>query len=59
MVKLPLGSMYRYHQYIYLETDIAYFTNLFTVETYEAYLKSDRTISGFRETQMGMAQARE
>jgi hypothetical protein len=35
---------------------MTYFTNLFTVETYEAFLNSDRTISGFRETQMGMAQ---
>src|SRR5690242_433653 len=35
---------------------MAYFTNLFTVETYEAYLKSDRTVSGFRATQMGMAE---
>jgi hypothetical protein len=34
---------------------MAYFTDLFTVETYEAYLKSDRTVSGFRETQTGMA----
>lgn len=34
---------------------MAYFTDLFTVETYESFLKSDRTISGFRETQMGMA----
>lgn len=34
---------------------MAYFTDLFTVET-EAYLRSDRTVSGFRETQMGMAQ---
>jgi predicted RNA-binding protein len=33
-----------------------YFTDLFTVETYEAFLKSDRTISGFRETQTGMAE---
>src|ERR1041384_4194108 len=32
-----------------------YFTDLFTVETYEAFLASDRTISGFRETQVGMA----
>lgn len=34
---------------------MAYFTDLFTVETYEAFLASDRTISGFRETQTGMA----
>lgn len=34
---------------------MAYFTDLFTVETYESFLNSDRTISGFRETQMGMA----
>jgi predicted RNA-binding protein len=34
---------------------MAYFTDLFTVETYGAFLKSDRTISGFRESQKGMA----
>src|SRR4051794_40977363 len=34
---------------------MAYFTDLFTVETYEAFLRSDRTVSGFRETQTGMA----
>ncbi len=34
---------------------MAYFTDLFTVDTYEAFLRSDRTISGFRETQTGMA----
>jgi hypothetical protein len=34
---------------------MAYFTDLFTVGTYEAFLRSDRTISGFRETQTGMA----
>jgi hypothetical protein len=34
---------------------MAYFTDLFTVETYEAFLASDRTVSGFRETQTGMA----
>jgi hypothetical protein len=33
----------------------AYYTDLFTVETYEAFLRSDRTVSGFRETQEGMA----
>jgi hypothetical protein len=32
-----------------------YFTDLFTIETYEAFLASDRTVSGFRETQMSMA----
>lgn len=34
---------------------MAYFTDLFTVETYEAFLRSDRSVSGFRETQTGMA----
>lgn len=34
---------------------MAYYTDLFTVETYEAFLKSDRSISGFRETQTAMA----
>jgi hypothetical protein len=34
---------------------MAYYTDLFTVETYEAFLRSDQTISGFRETQTGMA----
>ncbi|HQR08394.1 MAG TPA: hypothetical protein PLN21_16310 [Gemmatales bacterium] len=34
---------------------MAYFTDLFTVETYEAFLASDRTVSGFRESQMTMA----
>ncbi len=33
---------------------MAYFTDLFTVETYEAFLASDRTVSGFRENQTGM-----
>ena len=33
---------------------MAYFTDLFTVETYEAFLRSDRTVSGFRENQAGM-----
>jgi len=33
---------------------VSYFTDLFTVETYESFLASDRTISGFRETQLGM-----
>jgi predicted RNA-binding protein len=32
-----------------------YYTNLFTVETYEAFLKSPRTVSGFRESQETMA----
>jgi len=32
-----------------------YFTDLFTVETYQAFLASDRTFSGFRETQTSMA----
>jgi hypothetical protein len=34
---------------------MAFLTDLFTVETYGAFLASDRTISGFRETQTGMA----
>lgn len=33
---------------------MAYFTDLFTVETYKAFLASDRTVSGFRENQAGM-----
>jgi hypothetical protein len=32
-----------------------YFSDLFTPETYEAFSRSDRTISGFRETQKSMA----
>lgn len=32
-----------------------YWTNLFTPETYEGFSNSDRTVSGFRETQRGMA----
>lgn len=32
-----------------------YWTDLFTPETYEAFTRSDRTVSGFRETQRGMA----
>ncbi len=34
---------------------MSYWTNLFTPETYEAFSSSDRTVSGFRETQRGMA----
>lgn len=34
---------------------MAYFTDLFTVETYQAFLASDRTVSGFRENQQTMA----
>jgi len=34
---------------------MAYFTDLFTVDTYQAFFSSDRTVSGFRETQTGMA----
>ena len=37
------------------QNTMAYFTDLFTVETYEAFLASDQTISGFRQTQEGMA----
>lgn len=33
-----------------------YWTDLFTPETYEAYARSDRSISGFRETQRRMAE---
>lgn len=32
-----------------------YWTNLFTPETYEGFSNSARTVSGFRETQRGMA----
>lgn len=35
---------------------MGYFTDLFTIETYEAFLASDRTVSGFRETQTTMAE---
>jgi predicted RNA-binding protein len=35
---------------------MAYLTDLFTVDTYESFLSSDRTVSGFRETQEGMAE---
>jgi len=34
---------------------VSYFTDLFTVETYEAFLASDRTVSGFRAAQRKMA----
>ncbi len=34
---------------------MAYFTDLFTLETYTAYLASDRSVSGFRESQTTMA----
>lgn len=34
---------------------MAYFTRLFTVDTYEAYLTSDRTVAGFQESQAAMA----
>jgi hypothetical protein len=33
-----------------------YWTDLFTPETYEAFARSDRTISGFRESQRSMAE---
>ena len=33
-----------------------YFTNLFSPETYEAFTRSDRTITGFRQTQRRQAQ---
>ncbi|MCS6851063.1 MAG: hypothetical protein NZ700_07830 [Gemmataceae bacterium] len=32
-----------------------YWTNLFTPETFEAFSRSDRTVSGFRESQRSMA----
>lgn len=35
---------------------MAYYLNLFSPETYEAFSKSDRTISGFRETQRSQAE---
>lgn len=35
---------------------MTYFTALFTVSTYEAFLASDRSISGFRATQRSMAE---
>lgn len=34
---------------------MAYYTDLFTIETYRAFLASDKTISGFRESQRTMA----
>ncbi len=34
---------------------MTYWTDLFTPETYEAFARSDRTISGFRESQRCMA----
>ena len=36
-------------------TLMKYWTDLFTPETYEAFTNSDRTISGFRESQRSMA----
>ncbi len=33
-----------------------YWSDLFTLETYEAFGRSDRTISGFRQTQQAMAE---
>jgi len=33
-----------------------YWTDLFTPETFEAFGASDRTISGFRESQRSMAE---
>lgn len=35
---------------------MAYFTDLFSPETFEAFAKSDRTISGFRERQRTSAE---
>ena len=37
-------------------TNMAYWSDLFTPETYEAFGRSDRTISGFRESQHTMAE---
>jgi len=34
---------------------MAYYLNLFSPETYEAFTRSDRTISGFRERQVKVA----
>jgi predicted RNA-binding protein len=34
---------------------MAYYTNLFSPETYEAFSRSDRTVSGFRATQQTVA----
>lgn len=34
---------------------MAYYTDLLTVETYRAFLSSDKTVSGFRESQRSMA----
>jgi hypothetical protein len=34
---------------------MAYYTDLFTVETYRAFLASDKSVSGFRESQRTMA----
>jgi hypothetical protein len=35
---------------------MTYWTDLFTPETYEAFSRSNRNISGFRESQKGMAE---
>jgi len=35
---------------------MAYYIDLFSPETYEAFMKSDQTVSGFRERQKGVAQ---
>lgn len=34
---------------------MAYYIDLFSLDTYEAFAKSDRSISGFRERQRGVA----
>ena len=34
---------------------MAYYVNLFSPETYEAFTRSDRTVAGFRERQQGFA----
>jgi hypothetical protein len=35
---------------------MTYWTDLFTPETFEAFSRSNRNISGFRESQKGMAE---
>ena len=37
------------------EIGMAYYTDLFSVETYRAFLSSDRSVSGFAESQHAMA----
>jgi len=35
---------------------MAYWTDLFTPDTFEAFARSDRTVSGFRESQKAFAE---